>query len=103
LHSQREEEAKLSELLKFDEAPKDLYTDPEHDTPDKLVWSLTKTVGPYSFMDAKVLEQLRHFGEAPPPTYLKYNQDIKPDIEGWNKDVILRGWRNHNGTLICTD
>jgi hypothetical protein len=54
-------------------------------------------------MDSKLLQQLKHNGDAPPPTYLKYERDLKPDPEKWDKDVILRGWRIHNGTLVCTD
>ena len=54
-------------------------------------------------MDHKLLQQCKHHGDAPPPTYLKYLKDIKPNPDEWNKDAILYGYKDDNGVLRCVD
>ena len=57
--------------MTVDEMPHDLCVEPETKDCDDLVYSKTKLVGPNSFMSETVLLNNLN-GDAPPPTYTKY-------------------------------
>lgn len=71
----------------LNECPLDLFTSPEFDGQDSQILSLKRPTGPYSFMNAKVLEDNR-VGEAPTPTYLAYSS-IKPAYSGRKDDILV--------------
>ena len=71
----------------LNESPLDLYTSPELEGLDFQILSLMRPTGPYSFMNAKVLEENR-VGDGPTPTYLPYSS-IKPVYSGRKEDILV--------------
>jgi hypothetical protein len=53
----------------------DRFTEPEDESLDKFIYSATKLIGPYSFMNEAVLVK-NIIANVPPPTYEKYSKLI---------------------------
>ena len=70
----------------MEEDPLDLYTEPEDKGLDKQIWSKNKLVSPISYMNSTLLSS-NLVGYAPPPTFLKYNDQLKR--EPLSKEEIM--------------
>jgi len=87
---------KIDSLL---EEPIDLFVKPEDSGTDFDIWSKSKQLAPYSFLNPKVLEQ-NLAGQAPAPTYLTYCQ-IKPSLSCKKEDMLDGLLIQEKGGLKC--
>ena len=55
----------------------DLFSTPEDGGSNLDVWSWTKELTPFTYMNPTVFNLLKHTVESPPPTYLLY-KDLVP-------------------------